>query len=234
MSSILRVGRHNVIPPIMQIRVVSPRTAAAAAASWWVVAGKTCVAAYQPKGAASYAASLVNLASPGTHDAAAGVAPTFDTATGWTFDGATTYLDSGVIPYNTQDQCLIVRFSGLAAVPQYPSWSYRGNGRMFGIQADGGANNRMQYINGAGGVKVPFATSGVCAVSGNRGYRNGMDEGISIGAWTGAIDRTLYVGAGNAGVATGFVDGKIQALAYYSNSLTAGEIAALTTRMQAL
>lgn len=29
--------------------------AAAAAAGWWVVAGKTCVAAYQPKGAASLA-----------------------------------------------------------------------------------------------------------------------------------------------------------------------------------
>ena len=42
---------------------------AVATSNWWVVAGRTCVVAYQPKGAATYAASLVNLANPGTYDA---------------------------------------------------------------------------------------------------------------------------------------------------------------------
>ena len=45
------------------------------ALSWWVVAGKTCVAAYEPLGAASLAASYVNLANPGTYDATPGTTP---------------------------------------------------------------------------------------------------------------------------------------------------------------
>ena len=57
-------------------RYIMPRSAAAAA-GWWVVVGKTCIAAYQPKGAASLAASYVNLQQPGTYDAAPGVAPTW-------------------------------------------------------------------------------------------------------------------------------------------------------------
>ncbi len=39
---------------------------------WWLAGGipaENCIAAYQPKGAASYAASKVNLANPGTYDA---------------------------------------------------------------------------------------------------------------------------------------------------------------------
>lgn len=69
-----------------------------AAADWWVVPGKTCVAAYQPIGAASLAASYVNLANPGTYDAAPGVAPTWASATGWTFNGSTQYLTTGITP----------------------------------------------------------------------------------------------------------------------------------------
>ena len=52
--------------------------------------------AYQPKGAASLAASYSNLANPGTNDAAPGVAPTFNATTGWTFNGTTQYLTTGV------------------------------------------------------------------------------------------------------------------------------------------
>lgn len=70
---------------------------AGSAANWWEAGGATnCVAAYQPKGAASLAASYVNLANPGVFDAAPGVAPTWDAATGWSFNGSTQYLRSGV------------------------------------------------------------------------------------------------------------------------------------------
>ena len=62
------------------------------------MAGETCIAAYQPKGAADLAASYVNLITPGTYNAAPGTAPTFDAATGWTFNGSTQYLTTGVVP----------------------------------------------------------------------------------------------------------------------------------------
>lgn len=58
-----------------------------AALPWYRAGGASLpVAAYQPKGAASLAASYTNLANPGTYDAAPGTAPSFNTATGWTFD----------------------------------------------------------------------------------------------------------------------------------------------------
>lgn len=55
-----------------------------AAAPWYLAGGApTPIAVYQPKGAASLAASYVNLANPGTYDAAADVpgygAPTWTT-----------------------------------------------------------------------------------------------------------------------------------------------------------
>jgi hypothetical protein len=63
---------------------------------WWLSGGITpanCIAAYQAKGAATYAASKVNLANPSTYDAVDGAAyPTWAAETGWTFDGATTFL----------------------------------------------------------------------------------------------------------------------------------------------
>jgi hypothetical protein len=87
--------------PIFQRPFSSPfdRRAAAAAVPWWLaggVAAANAIAVYQPKGAADLAASYVNLANPGTYDAAPGTAPTFDAATGWTFNGSTQYLTTGV------------------------------------------------------------------------------------------------------------------------------------------
>src|SRR5207247_1587053 len=66
---------------------------------WYLLAGvslSSIVAAYQGKGAASYAASLSNLAHPGTNDLTAGVAPTWSTGVGWTFNGTTQYLKTNI------------------------------------------------------------------------------------------------------------------------------------------
>lgn len=68
-------------------------------AAWYVAGGvalANCIAAYQAVGAASYAASKSNLASPGTHDAADGVAVAWDAAIGWTSDG-NKYLTTDVV-----------------------------------------------------------------------------------------------------------------------------------------
>src|SRR5690606_13595251 len=85
MTYIYRPGAYHV-RNASEAQVAMP--GAAAAASWWVVPGKTCVAAYQPKGAASLAASSSKLANPGTDDASATVAPAWDTANGWKFASA--------------------------------------------------------------------------------------------------------------------------------------------------
>lgn len=64
---------------------------------WWLAGGispANCVAAYQAKGAVSYAASKVNLANPGTYDAMDGTsAPPWDSTNGWVGNNAG-YLDT--------------------------------------------------------------------------------------------------------------------------------------------
>lgn len=207
----------------------------AVAAGWWVVAGKTCVAAYKPKGAASLAASYINLANPGTYDAAPGVAPTLG-ADGWVFDDGTQYLDTGIIPVNDQSWSAIVRFYGATTA---------GQGSLLGCCAAGGgapyfliqpnrATNQVLYGNGNFALVSTPLTSGVLAVSGAYGYRNGEVESDVIGVAGGAL-RALYIGAMNQnGAAAGFGLCKIQAIAIYSDTLTAGEVAAVSAAMAAL
>ncbi len=79
---------------------------------WWLRGGipaANCIAAYQPINAASLAASYVNLANPGTNDAAPGVAPGWNKTDGWTFNGLTQYLTTGIIP--ASGYSMIIRFS---------------------------------------------------------------------------------------------------------------------------
>lgn len=69
---------------------------------WWNLDGAitSCVAAYQAIGAASYAASKVNLFSPGTNDLTEGSAtPSWSSAVGWTFaNNANQALSTGIVP----------------------------------------------------------------------------------------------------------------------------------------
>lgn len=64
---------------------------------WWLrsVNPGECLAAFQPIGSTGISQSLQNINSRGTNNAAVGTTPTLVTATGWTFDGATTYLTVG-------------------------------------------------------------------------------------------------------------------------------------------
>lgn len=211
--------------------------AAAAAPAWYVVAGKTCVAAYQPKGAASLAASYTNLANPGTYDAAPGVAPTWDAVGGWT-GGTGVYLTTTLIPANDQTWSWIVRYSDV------PS----GNAYLFGSVNTSGGNcafscnpNRavqgVTYINGySSGLQVlPPLAGGVLAVAGTAAYRDGAADAGVVPARTGptanlAIDA---LGLNLNGAHFGYTC-KIQALAIYSATLTAGEVAAVSAAMAAL
>lgn len=80
--------------------------------SWWLSGGipaANCIAVYQPKGAASYAASKINLANPGTYDATEGVAPSWAAETGWTGNGSTMFLITGLA---NSGYSIVFRYSG--------------------------------------------------------------------------------------------------------------------------
>lgn len=207
------------------------RVYGAAASPWWLsggVSAANAIAVYQPKGAASLAASYSNLANPGTYNAAPGVAPTWAAATGWTF--AIAYLKTGINV--AASWTAIVRFSDVA-----------NGGALFGLYkysaTTGGyavfpnVSGKVYYYNAAELSVAPAATSGVVAIAGSTAYRNGASDGaITAGTFPGLAD--LYIGViyNGGGIQSGtYVDGKIQALAIYNTTLTAPQVAAVSAAM---
>ena len=209
------------------------RGAGSASANWWEAGGATgIVAAYQPKGAASLAASYTNLANPGTYNASPGVAPTWAAATGWTFNGSTQYLTAG-----------IVLFGGWTVLLRFSSATLGTTANIFGASPD--ATNRFRfgprtagiiYVFGAGVATVaPAITSGVIGMAGSQPYRNGVADGSALAAWTGSGSIVAFIGAFNsAGTPSGYQAANVQALAIYSATLTGAQVAAVTAAMNLL
>lgn len=210
-----------------------PAFDAGGAVGWWYVAGKTCVAAYQPKGAASLAASYVNLANPGTYNAAVlEAAPSFDTTVGWKFDTAGSIfnrsLTTGITPTNDQTWSFLLRYSGMSDsyVPMIGN-SHTSNPRFGGMSV----SSKPYYFGG--GEKAGAATwtaAGVIGVAGNQGYFAGSADGATIGTAAGSLTTIWIAKFGSSSYAYY----NVQALAIYSNVLSAGDVAALTTKMNAL
>lgn len=217
----------------VQIGGVLGKAQGAAASPWWLAGGApTPVAAYQPIGAASLAASYVNLANPGTYNAAPGVAPTWAAATGWTFNGSTQYLTAG-----------IVLFGGWTVLLRFSSATLGTTANIFGASPD--ATNRFRfgprtagiiYVFGAAVATVaPAITSGVIGMAGSQPYRNGVTDGAAMAAWTGSGSIVAFIGAFNsAGSPSGYQAANVQALAIYSATLTGAQVAAVTAAMNLL
>ena len=206
----------------------------AAGGNWWepTTGSYTVVAAYQPIGAASLAASYVNLADPGTNDAAPGSAPSFDASYGWDFNGSSNYLTTGVIP--TSAYTLIVRFSenvtgdnylvATTIAPTDTVYGYRSSGSYHGY-----INVGSHWIDSAG----PAAA--VIAIAGKTAYRDGSSVGgISGGSAT--WETELYIGCRNVSPfgQDNYTTAKIQAIAIYSTTLDATQVAEITDNMEAL
>lgn len=199
------------------------------AADWWAVTGKTCVAAYQPIGAASLAASYTNLANSGTNNAAPGTAPTWASATGWVFNGSTQYLTTGVVP--ADGWSAICRYSNRSSTAGYVMGIGQTVGQYFGFIPT--ASNVIYGLGGTISV-APALDSGVVAISGQRAYRNGSVDGGTISSWSGTTSLIIYIGAANRGVPNNYFAGNIQAIAIYSDTLSGAEVAAVSAAMAAL
>ena len=204
---------------------------ATAAANWWEAGGATgCVAAYQPKGAASLAASYVNLANPGTHDAAPGIAPTWDTTNGWIF-ATTQYLNVALTTTN-ETWTLIYQFTGASVSNVFAYAVGASSGAAFSFCFGPNFLNGARYISGAQTITVaPNLTSGVAAVAGKSAYLNGTSQG-TIPAGTSTANLGWSIGRvknGSSGAAH-----NCQAMAIYNNTLTGPQVAAISTAMAAL
>lgn len=202
--------------------------------SWWqAVTGKTPVCAYAAKGAVSLAASYINLANPGTYNAAPGTAPTWDATNGWIGNGATNsrYLTTGIVPVNGCS--ILVRFSGATDNNNlYGSLTAGNDGKDFYIA---NAVSGVQFANGGRYSSGQITTSGVLGVAGTKTYRNGVEL---AGAMTAANITTVPIVLLARNIAgttiNAFVSAKVQAWIYFTQTLSAAEMATMTTAMNAL
>lgn len=204
------------------------------AGAWWNLFGviplANCVAAYSPKGAADLAASYVNLVTPGTYNAAPGSAPGWDVTNGWIFDATSKYLVTGVVP--ASGYSMIIRFSGISGTSGNGLFGQFTTNARFEIYPNFNVGNPVIYANGNGFKAIVTAmTSGVLAIAGNIGYRNGSVDTTAIGTWTTTTTKDIYIARIN-GFGTSIVS-NIQAVAIYNNDQSAN-IAKLTTAMNAL
>lgn len=208
------------------------------AAAWYLAGGVSaanCVAAYQPKGAASLSASYTNLANPGTYTAAPGVAPTL-TADGWTGTG-TQYLTTGIVP--ASGWSMIVRFVSLSAEATDNAFcgSYGSGNTFFLVQPRYPVSNSRFYGNG--GISTAISgriSSGVMAIAGGTGYLDGVQDYTGMAAWSGTGYGIYLMAANGSGTLNSQspINGSVAAVAIYNATLSAAQVAEISSAMAAL
>lgn len=201
----------------------------AAGGGWWDLDGalSSCVAAYAPKGAASYAASLLDL-SGNSNNAVEVNAPGWGATTGWTFVSASTDALS-TVSRTSSDFTMIVRFSN--AVINNP-WLAFGFGYPWtGWNMSPGYSNKLHFYSGnTVGIVGGAFSSGVIAMNNTAGFKNGTTATALNGTTN---TGTIYIGwTGIAGAY--FWTGYVQAAAFYTENLSEAQIGLLTTAMNAL
>lgn len=207
----------------------------AAAIPWYLsggIAAANCVGAYQAKGAASLAASYVNLANPGTNDLTVGDAPAWDTSYGWDFTGSK-YLQTGLQPTPSVWTMLVQFTNAPTGLSVIVGCIGLGDTRFFICPGNGSSN--VFYGDGAELAVPPNLVSGNLALAGNRAYRNGTVEGDAIGAASGNPGRDIWIGCANSNGSPGFNSAsKVRAVAIYNINIGATAVAAVATAMAAL
>lgn len=239
MTYIYRPGAYNVTDS-GRARIAQPGFSAAT--PWWLsggIAAANCVAAYTPKGAVSLAASYDNNAAPGnglpdgTYDAALGVAPTWAAGTGWAFDGVSMYLTTGITSV-AGGWSMILRFSEIGVVNRYLAATFATE--HFGIGPLFNNGTAVYFRNKTSAPVAPGLTAGTLCIAGASVYRNGTQEaGVSLFPSLSVAVPALYIGCrNNNGTPDMYSDGKVQAFAIYNATLTAPQVAAVSTAMMAL
>ncbi len=200
--------------------------------TWWNLA-PNCVAAYQPKGAADYADSLVNLANPGLYNAddEGTHAPDWDSA-GWTQNSGA-YLLTGLTISSASNWSIIMRhdnwnvanyyavfFGVLAWENEYSIYGrYKGPSAKIGNYTTANAN---AWVNG---------TNYICLTP-TYHYTNGTCT--THGLTYSGFNNTLKIGTSMALSAQYYFNGTISAVSVYNADLTPTQISALATAMAAI
>lgn len=201
--------------------------AAVAGGGWWDLNGTitSCLSAFQPKGAASYAASLLDLSGNG-YDAVEGVSrdpSKWDSTNGWQC-----YSGSSNTTFRTSHKGA-TGMTGIARFSNASGYYLFGIINRWGVDPSG---TGISYTNNSTVTISPALTSGIVALTNSKGYRNGVLDTDGIGNRTGL--ENFYIGIGSSEEYSFNFLGYIQAIAFYSTTLTSTQIGNLTTAMNAL
>lgn len=210
---------------------------------WYLAGGISpadCVAAYQPKGAASYAASKANLTGNTTYDLTEGTAPTWSAGVGLTFNGSNQYLRTNYYPSKGANLSIIVRAYQLAGTDIQTIIGLHANSSpyngVFLRLAAFGSLSYNRYANDGTSAGISTATTGdhVIGVAGREGFLDGVSEQTfsSLAQAFPAYD--LYIGAVHYSSPIQFFKGDVIAVAIYETVLTALQVAKVTAAMAAL
>jgi hypothetical protein len=200
---------------------------AAAAASFWY---SDALVAYQPKGAASLAASYSNLGTGGaTYDAAPGVAPTL--SGGWVFNGSDQYLTSG-LALGTDYTALIQYVDFTTGLNKTLFGSYEGATQAALVQSTGAG--MKAFHEAESNFIFPDMAAGNYGFAGQQRYRDGAAEGAAMATGT---DPTIasFIGALNLfSSASQYSAVTVVAFGVWATTLTAEQVAEKTALMAAL
>lgn len=214
-----------------------PKSQASGRNTWWDLNGTldSCVLAYQPKGAASYAASKVNLTGNTDYDATNGTAyPDWDATNGWKFNGSDDYVDSGYIP--VAGLTVLVRVSNYTAVKGAVLGILDGEiGVEIGIETD----RFFVYHPIANTISHWGTESGVfAALYKGANYWNGTnlnDNTPNTGTFPTLTSPLTIGGVYDESISAWYMfDGYVQAVAIYNAALTEQNIVDLTTAMNSI
>lgn len=217
-----------------------PKSVAAAFSGWWDLDGTitSCVAAYQPKGAASLAASYDNLTGNATYDCVVGSAPSLD-ANGWYGDSA--YLKTGIVPQANYTMIARISSHNHTSVGIIIGCVASGNNFYFKM---GSTVNNMAFCNGTNEVELVqylyAIADGIYAIAGSKGYYGGAAKVATLdNTWGTNTNDIWLMKANSAGTPVGrfnsaWTSHRFMAFAVYNTVLTDAQIANLTTAMNAL
>jgi len=214
----------------------SSQAAAVVGGGWWDLDGTitSCIAAYQPKGAANEPASRIDLATGNYNATLVGTA-------GWDSNGwiplGSNYYKTGIIP--TANMSFILLTS---------TWlNHNVCGKSTGV-TDGteyfGVSSLTNYIRFQYGTNLQdpsinqYIFTGTYAIAGTKAYINGSDAGVTLdNSWNGTTYDFWILRSNDNGTASGKLytsSCRIKAFAFYSEVLTGTQISNLHTAMAAL
>jgi len=197
---------------------------------WYLAVGVTPLAVWVAKGAASLAASKVNLVTPGIHDLTDGVAPTLQ-ADGW-LGNSSAYLFTDIVP--TLTYTLAIRVSGQNDAIRAHGGVSSSATQNFLIRNSGAGN--VNFQNGNQQVyAAAFATNEVVVIAGKTVFVNGVQQtSVSAGGSNPTHVITL-IGYNNAGVITARLSqGNMQAAAIWNTTLTPAQALVVSASMALL